>query len=498
MLSIEDVEVYAADKADRVTANQEPVAGPISLYEAMARALKYNLDSKVEAMEVALRERQLDLSHYSLLPEVIVNTGYSARNNFSGGSSLSLITRQQSLEPSTSSERHVLTNDLTLSWHALDFGLSYIRAEQSADRILIAEENKRKVVNRIIEDVRSAYWRAVSAKRLKIRLRSLSERVEDALLDSRAISDRAEASPLTALTYERELVEIKRQIQQLNSELSVAKTQLAALMNVDPGERFTVMIPGHQPQPKTLKWSARDMVGIALESRPELREVAYQERINSKEAEAAILEMLPGISNIATTNYDSNEFLFNNNFATWGLRASWNLLKVFTYRARKAEIDARDHLLDQRALAVTMAIMTQVHVSRARLIHARRQFETSQHYHDVQTKILRQIRSGLAADKISEQTAIREEMNTLVARVRLDLAYVELQTAFANCFASMGVDPFGEFVSGYESISELAEQLRHGWYNLGDRQASLPKPYQPGHDGPQEGRFIIVGRTGFA
>ena len=470
-MSIEEVEVYAADKHDRVTANQEDVVGPVSLYEAMARALKYNLDKKVESMEVALRERQLDLEHYSLLPDVMVNAGYTTRNNYSGGSSLSLLSRRQSLEPSTSSERQVFSADLSLSWHVLDFGLSYIRAQQTSDKVLIAEENKRKVVNRIIEDVRSAYWKAVSAKRLKIRMRSLSERVEGALSDSQSIAERAETSPLTALTYERELVEIKRNIQRLDSELTVAKTQLAALMNVEPGQNFTVMIPGSQPEPRVLKWSAPQMVSTALHARPELREVAYQTRINSKEAEVAILEMLPGVSTITSPNYDSNEFLFNNHWATWGMKASWNLLKVFSYRARKAEIDARDYLLDQRALAVTMAVMTQVHVARARLIHARRQYKTAQHFYEVQTKILRQIRSGLAVEKVSEQTAIREEMNTLVARVKLDLAYVELQTAFANCFASMGVDPFGEFVTGGETVSDLAEALRSGWYNLGDRYA---------------------------
>ncbi len=492
MLSIEDVELYAVDKHSRVTAGQEDIIGPISLYEAMARALKYNLDKKVESMEIALRERQLDLAHYSLLPDIMVNTGYTTRNNYSGGSSLSLLSRRQSLEPSTSSERQLFTADLSLSWHVLDFGLSYIRAQQTADKVLIAEENKRKVVNRIIEDVRSAYWKAVSAKRLKIRLRSLSERVEVALSDSQSLSERAEASPLTALTYERELVEIKKNIQKLDSDLTVAKTQLAALMNVQPGHDFTVMIPGGQPEPRILKYSAEHMVSLALQARPELREVAYQSRINSKEAEIAILEMLPGVSTIASPNYDSNDFLFNNHWATWGMKASWNLLKVFSYRSRKAEIDARDYLLDQRALAVTMAVMTQVHVARARLIHARRQYKTAQHFYSVQRKILRQIRSGLAAEKVSEQTAIREEMNALVARVKLDLAYVELQTAFANVFASMGIDPFGEFVSGDETVSDLAESLRSGWYNLGDRHVSIDPADVPQPGSPETTKFAVL------
>ena len=113
------------------------------------------------------------------------------------------------------------------------------------------------------------------------------------------------------------------------------------------------------------------MIKTALESRSELREVAYKNRINGKEAEAALLELLPGISLTAGPSWNSNQYLYNSNWMAWGAKASWNLMKVFSHRARTAAIDAQDDLLDQRALAVTMAIMTQVHVSRVRLIHAR-------------------------------------------------------------------------------------------------------------------------------
>ena len=73
---------------------------------------------------------------------------------------------------------------------------------------------------------------------------------------------------------------------------------------------------------------------------------------------------------------------------------------MFSYPDRRAEVDAKDALLDTpRARAVTMAIMTQVHVSRARLFHARREFQTAAHYYDVQHRILDQIRSALAAGR---------------------------------------------------------------------------------------------------
>ena len=377
-----------------------------------------------------------------------------------------------SLRASTSSERDVGTSDIALSWHILDFGLSYVRARQAADHVLIAEETKRKVINRILEDVRSAYWKAVSAQRLSKHLRRLNDRVQRALEDSRDLSERSDTSPLTALTYERELIEVQREIHQLLSELTVAKTQLAALMNVEPGTDFSVKVPRHPEPPRYMGMSADEMVDLALVSRSELREVAYKSRINAKEARVAILEMLPGISADIAPNWNSNEFLFNQYWLAWGAKASWNLLKVFNYPARRDEIEAKDDLLDARALAVTMAIMTQVHVSRVRLIHARRKYRVARDFYDVQYRILDQIRTALDAGKVSEQTAIREEMNTLVSRVKLDLAFVELQNAFANTHASIGIDPYHGFDVEDESVRGLAAQLRTHWGRLGDRNAT--------------------------
>lgn len=480
-LELDELHAYSDDKKWRVTVDQEPIHGALGLYEAMARALKYNLDHRVELMEVALRERQLRVAHFSMLPGVVANSGYDGRNNFSGGSSVELlsdnVTGEESLRSSTSSEKDIKTADIAFSWHILDFGLSYIRAQQSADKVLIANERRRKVINRIVEDVRTAYWKAVAADRTMAQLRALNSRIDDALEDSRKLSQRADASPLTALTYERELREIQREIRNLESELTTAKSQLAALVNLDPGREFEVYVPNWYKPPRLLAMDAEEMINEALLSRSELREVAYSERVNQNEARAAILEMLPGISADAAPNFNSNDFLFNQYWVTWGARASWNLIKVFNYPARRAEVEAREDLLDARALAVTMAIMTQVHVSRARLIHSRRKYRVALEFNDVQTRILRQIRVALRAGKVSEQTAIREEMNSLVARVKLDLAFVDLQNAFANAYASIGQDPFEDgLLTGEETVRELEEALRNRWRALGDRHARLDVP----------------------
>jgi multidrug efflux system outer membrane protein len=116
-------EVRSRVQEDRavLTKDQEPVSGPIDLYEAMARALKYNLDARVELMHKMLAQTQLDLSHYAMLPRLAANAGFDGRDNFTGGIARSLITGQQQIQPFTSAEKNIFSADLSLSWNVLDF-----------------------------------------------------------------------------------------------------------------------------------------------------------------------------------------------------------------------------------------------------------------------------------------------------------------------------------------------------------------------------------------
>lgn len=210
-------EVQSRVHEDRavLTKDQEPVSGPIDLYEAMARALKYNLDARVELMHKMLAQTQLDLSHYAMLPRLAANAGFDGRNNFTGGFARSLITGNQVLEPFTSSEKNVFSADLSLSWNVLDFGMSYIRAKQAADDVMIAEEERRRVANRVMQEVRAAYWRAVSAERILPSLKMLDEWVKSALEKAQAVQDEKLSSPLVPLQYKLDLLNSQRYIQQL-------------------------------------------------------------------------------------------------------------------------------------------------------------------------------------------------------------------------------------------------------------------------------------------
>ena len=471
-LSGDEMAATALDNASHVAANQEPISGPIGLYEAIARALKYNLDHHVAAVETALRVSELDLSHYNLLPNAVANSGYAARDKFSASSSLNLVTGVENFGASTSQEKKYSTDDITFSWSILDFGLSYIHARQAADKVLIAEEARRKASHRIVEDVRTAFWRTISAEKLMGKLKTLEARTAAALSSSRAISKGEETSPIAALTYQRELIEIRRTLQELQRDLSVAKSQLAALMNVPPGTHFALAIPSKRVRTPVLAMSAEDMLDQALQNRSELRENAYQQRINKQEANAALLELLPGLQLYAGSNFDSNDFLLNNQWLSWGTKASWNLLKVFSYPAKIQVLEGQDTLLHQRALALTMAIMTQVHISRARYTNYQKELGTAAEYADVQQQLVQNIRVEAASDRVSEQTLIREELNTLVAQAKQDIAFANCQNAYANVFASIGLDPYYDPNDMTLSVSQLAANLQQVWFERGDYPAA--------------------------
>ena len=70
-------EIGARVSADRAAMyrDQQPVSGPLTLSDAMARALKYNLDYRLKMMEIALSRGILDISQQDMLPKLMTDAG---------------------------------------------------------------------------------------------------------------------------------------------------------------------------------------------------------------------------------------------------------------------------------------------------------------------------------------------------------------------------------------------------------------------------------------
>lgn len=428
---------------DRVAmfSQQEPVTAPIGLYDAMARALKYNLESRLKVMENALAQQQLELARYDMLPKLAASAGYVGRNNMSASSSRSVETGRTSLEPSTSQDRDRDVADLTMVWNVLDFGVSYVSAKQKSDQRWIAEERKRKVVHTILQDVRSAYWRAVAAERLLGQIDGLIARVNQAREASERMTQQQVGDPVEALSYRRALIDATRQLEEQRRALSLAKTELATLMNLPLDAPFKLALPSSSEQiVPQLNVDQKTLEEAALVSRPELREQDYQVRIHAAETRKALLRMLPGIELSAGGHYDSNAFLVNNSWADVGVKATWNLFNLISGPAARKTAQANEQVAEIQRQAMSLAIMAQLYVARANYNESLRQYKTSAELRDLDSQIAQQLRNRYQANSIGELQLIQGELNALNADLRQDLAYAELRNTYGQIISSVGLD----------------------------------------------------------
>jgi len=485
VIAPQSLEATAMSDIERL-AQEQSVESAISLDEAIARAVLNNRDKKLKSLEAALAQGQIDLIRHEMLPELTASAGYSKRSEYAASASVNFTDGEP--EPigsnpaySVSQGRERDTQDVAFSWNVLDFGLSYVRAKQHADRYLITKERERKVVHNISQDVRAAYWRAVSAERLLVKINPLIEQASEALDNSRQVETQGLRSPLEALHYQRELLDILRALQALRQDLMGAKTELSALMGLKPGTQFSLLdVSNPAFDVPELSLGLVEMEEQALQQRPELVETHYQKRISAAETKAAMLSLLPGIQLTAGAYKDSNEYLLNQDWTSVGAQVSWNMLDVFKIGAERRLAETREALTEEQRLATSMAVLTQVHLSRIRYEQARKSFELATEYLGVAERIGEQTRNAAKLKRMSQLDLIRESLNTLLAELRRDVAYADLQNSYGRVFVTIGMDLVPQDYQALnvealgQQIGQRFEQWQHAKSGLQAVEASAP------------------------
>ncbi|HEX8957444.1 MAG TPA: TolC family protein [Burkholderiaceae bacterium] len=457
-------EQAAQVKSDReaMFAGQDPVTKPITMSEAMARAIKYNLDNRLKLMEEAVAQRQLDLANYDLLPRLTVAAGYTDRNNVLGSSSEDVFTNTQSLVPSTSSDKALRNADLGFSWNVLDFGVSYYQAQQQADRALIMKERRRKVVHSLMQQVRQAYWLAYGAQEIESKIKVMQMDVEAAMGDLDRIQKEKLKSPKDVLAERRQLLDTERQLEVIRDELAQAKPHLAALMDLDPAQPFTLAPESDMAVP-SVKMSVQEMAETALTKRPEIVEARYNERIGVTETKKAMAKLMPGLEIDFGEHYDSNSFLVNNHWGDVGLHVSWNILNLLSAKQITDTAQAQADVAKMQRMALNMAVLSQVYIAERDYEGRDRQYKLAQQLAEVDHEILDQARNETKSNAQGKMTQIRAGLNSLYSDLRVRQDYGALQNAYGNIMASMGADPLPESVAGHDltSLTQAVEQAQH-------------------------------------
>ena len=438
--------------------------GKLGLEEAIMRALMFDLDQRLALSENIVAERERVLAAVSMLPDITATGNFYDRSNYSASSSMSYKSRQQSLEPSYSSNPDRQWGNLEFSWSILDCGLSYFRAKQQADRVLITLERRRRAMNTIVKDVIVTYYRAAAAQQYLGGITTLIGEAEKALQFYRRIEkEHAEPLPLV-LEKQRSLINVIAGLKRIESNLKQSKVQLAALCNLPLHEACTLT---SKPMPlPDMRQQIADLELLGLYRRPELREEHYQERIDVAGVKQEILKMFPAIRILGSFNLDANPYLVNAQWWEAGLNASVSLLKLAAVGpAGKKSAEARQELSQMRRLALSMATLVQINLSRNQYAIALEELHTADSLRDVEERLLKQVREEAAAGSEGRLALVLQEAQTVSSKLLHDLARVDAYGALGNLYFSVGVG-MADTLPVNASIDEIGHAVRKGLTEL--------------------------------
>ena len=435
---------------------QEPLTHALTLEEAFARAMAYNLDERVKGLERQVAARDFEISKFDLLPKVIATAGASTRNNELASSSISVNTRTQTLEPSTSTDRDLRFADLTTSWNILDFWVSYFNSKQQADRVLVAEEQRRRVLQALFQDVRRAFWRAASAQRLSKDVSDTIREAQNALESSRKGENLR--APIDALRYQKALLDQLRDLEFVQRQLAVSKTELAALINLPLGTSYTVAAPRNL-KIESPRLPVRQMEEVALVRNPDVREASYQVRITADETRKMLARNLPGISFSYGPNYDSNSFLVNNTWAGGAVRLSANLISILSIPEQVRRGRLADETAITRRQALSMATLAKLHIAYQQYLAATKEYRWADQLASVDHRLYQQISNRTETDAQSELERVQARVSAVESDLKRYRSFAEAQAALGRLYDAVGIDPVPDELASLD-IATLSAAIR--------------------------------------
>lgn len=466
---IERESLLEQGRADLTAARKdvEPITGDLTLDKALARALKYNLDRRAKMMDEALAFRQLDVSHFDMLPKLLAQAGYTNRDN----DKITLSRNPDgSINPNrvTTQEREHSVYSLGLTWSLLDLGVGFYNTRQQAERVQIAGEKRRKAMHLLMQDVRSAFWRAYSAQKLHGEVQATTRLAEEALDDSRKAETERLRNPVDALRYQRQTLENLRLLEAVDAELSSAMIELAALINAPFAQELRLVEPPETNSRAPLDVPVEIMEETAIAQNPDIREHHHNARIAREETRKTLVRLFPNLIFNYGAYYDTDSYQVNNKWREASVQLSFNLFNLLTGPTQMKMADAGVALADQRRVAAQMAIMAQVHLSRQQYANALQQYQRTDAIWQTDAKIAAHMKNREAAQAQSKLDVVANQTTAILSLLRRYQALSQLQTAEARLQATLGIEP--AIGSVFEiSLGDLSRDIgraRNVWSSL--------------------------------
>ncbi len=440
-LTKDDFELIAVNDREQIFDSQEVINETLTLELAMSMALKYNLENRVRLLEESVANQQLDMTKMDLLPSLAANAGYLDRDNVNASSSVSVESGLESLEPSTSQDQEQFNGAGTFTWNLLDFGVSYLQAKQDADRYLIAQKAREKVMMSLLKEVRASYWKAVAMEQMRGDLNRISTQVDELLEYWQSIREQQLRAPVAVLMDIRSLIETRQQLDEIQRSIDTAQARLANLINAPDFRDLVLPTELDFPELPEITDDIDAMELVALSNSADYASEVYKVRIEQLESRKAMVRLLPGIEFSYGANYDDNSFLVNNHWGQFGVNLTGDLTQLFFTKQIRKFRDTNEQLTINRKLAINMAVITGVHITWQDYRNSITQYERAQYLQEIDEEISKLTRNAEANQAETGAAAIQSELRAFRSRISQMQSYADAQEAFGALMVSLGINP---------------------------------------------------------
>lgn len=397
------------------------ISKPIDMYMAMALALKYNYTRRLANYQNSLVAGNISPN---ALPTMAENLGY---------------------ENATHST--AVPADLKVSWNLLDLSSLYYQNSFASSEIA-AQEQTRKVINNIMLEARSLYWKALAAQRLIPVIDDMNEylvRVVDEINACTNEVTRAGKNPSTNLLLKkRKYLENIKQLADLRKKFDTAETEFAGLLGLYPSTEIKLAGAeyGNFPIP-SLRAKIQQLEWLALTNRPELR--MFDLGTSKDELELVIKEF----DDVDNSDYRQDPNYYNRRWA----KNSNDLSMTVFEEVRSQGVSSYNSLARQR---MSHIILNQVYLSWALYQSAVEDYFLNMGLATTSEDIAEDITNKEGANKAISHL---ESARAIIDEANAFLSYIDVQEAIGRLYASIGMDAVPADMLN-DSPSILAVQIR--------------------------------------
>jgi outer membrane protein TolC len=422
---------------------QPPLHRQLGMGEALARAMLYNLDNRVQSMERVIAQGNANLEHFNMLPKMTVTAGYFRRDREDLSSSRNAITGLSSPATGTSSDREQVVGTLGETWSVLDFGIAMVRTKQLRAQEQAAIQRQRQSLQNILNETRYAYARADIAQRTKVEVDAMLQEINNALAAQERVERSGVAVPLDILQQQRNLLSIYNELLSLRQVLVAAERELNALVSLPPGMNVTLTPQTAADIPEPLKLQGRELEFlevVALLMHPELRIADNEVFVHQREIRRTLLSMMPDLELSSIGNYGSNDFSVYSVYNTLGAKVTHNLVNLYKLPVLREHDQKRLQLEEQKRLALSLAVVTKVHVALANFNALRDEYAFAAEQAATRTELAKTLQAQYQAGEISLHERLTAQLFALDARLNAELLGTDVENAIGQVYTNIGID----------------------------------------------------------